>query len=587
MIHNVYASSCNSGDVPDSNGRPCVCGSTGQEGCRYLCRLPSDPDFDENVDWDCSTTEDDYFLRYAIYLEKVHPLTGKNCSKPGNGPCPQQACRDSFTLHNYYTDIFGFKNATHNIGNFNAAEKVCAFNVGYFGDCNGGHEPCAYNEWNGIEYTTSPEFCYTPEGMSGFCRNMHANFTALMAQRGDSYEERYEEEVLEINVKENHIEIITFNTPEDKRNKYMVKKGSGELVIGITPNQLKRIKGNLVDWMKTVRAPIITQDGIQRGGGLFMDQTKGASPLSVNPVFDEPYFAFLFEQITKSHYHMSARHVGYTGYHSRMEHNNDWVARLLGYERGVYSDYWQQGPWKSAFECISKGECTIDVLKDLLIQNYKLLYPDNLLVQSMNRSSIIDVLYAFIEDGWHWQTPGNHNTPQQFIDFVTDMFVVGNKPEWAGFLVAWTNSALDLTRDGWVSGGFRQNSRWIKRFPRYDLGSIEETYWDEILHCGLQELDEESGEMVVNTNFALSNEFPHMNHSSIPGTPPSPTGYYFPYKLVDGEVSLVDATIGKYHGVLRDNCTPNCTMVNGCTPNCTLTLCKFDDAAQRCLPHAF
>jgi hypothetical protein len=247
LIHNTYSSVTDECNIATRNDPAvpgynytlplCICAQDqpsgnlyGRSGCWETCPSPivGDPSnaaaANKSVDYACSTTADDYLLRYGLYLEEVHPFTGRNCSDPWNGPCPKYVCQDSFSLYDYYATVHGYRNATHNIPNLQAAQHICEFNVGYFGDCLGGHEPCAYNDWNGIEYTTYGEFCYTPGGISNLCRAMMEEVVTNTTAKGSSLSINYREYVVDVNVNKpkSIIEVTTFNEQANEYRLYTV-----------------------------------------------------------------------------------------------------------------------------------------------------------------------------------------------------------------------------------------------------------------------------------------------------------------------------------------------------------------------------
>lgn len=558
LLNNVYAEECQSGDPA-----PCVCDTLRlKPGCFKLCdtafledNVTIDP---ENTNYDCSTTLDDYLLRYSLKLEYVNPFTGVDSRV--DGPHPADVCYESFTLHQYYARALGFKNATHEIPNFEAAEHICAFNVGYFGDCYGSHEPCAYIKWNTIEYSTYPEFCYMSEGLSSLCRGMRDQIVDRVAALGGTLTERYGEEVLSINIDDVYklIKITTVVLATGERQLYKVRRDESELVINVPPRDLNRMSGNLIDYLRTVKQPL-SEDGTQ-GGAHFITQPKGASPLSVNVVLRRPFFAFLFDEK-----HMSGRIVGQTGYHSRGEYYNDPDHRRTNIVRAIYSDFWMQNEWSSIFDCIQRGECTDDDIRNMLIFEWKTMFPEQPDIQAMTKEDILDVFANKTQDGWHWQAPGNHNTPEALVAWAANPVV--DHPTFKNYAIGLINSGWDLSRDGWVTASFHCVYRFLSRLPHYDI-SNEEAHWDEVRYCGLRPDGQE-----IDPTLAFSNEYPHMANSS------SPTGYYFPYEIdSDGQVSLVDATYGTYNGVI---------ITGQVGQNYTYQTCRYQSETRRCEPVTF
>jgi len=257
-----------------------------------------------------------------------------------------------------------------------------------------------------------------------------------------------------------------------------------------------------------------------------MEQPKSATPLTINTVLDKPYFAFLFEDKQ-----MSSRHVGKHGFYSRSEYYNDPMHRRTNQIRAVYSDYWLQEISQSILSCNQKNECSSDVIKDYLLLNWRIQYPDSESIQSTTRDSILQITGKKTQDGWHWQSPGNHNTPQQLYKWAARPF--STVPDWKDFDFCLINSGWDLTRDGWVSSAYRQASRCLKEISFYDVPD-ETEFWAENLECDL--LGDDGS---VDTLRAFENEFPHVECSG-------PTGYCFPNE----EGSLVDHTYGVYNGVI-------------------------------------
>lgn len=151
--------------------------------CNVYCQDTEGDTCDE-----CWTTLDDYMIRYMLGVKlddgsedaeygwptNIHPFTGRNCSETNS--CPMQVCHESFTVHEHYSRELGWIDpiSGKKVPNFEAAEHLSTFNVGYFDDVYSGNEPCAYGGWNGIEYTTNRPFCYLPGGMSGVCRAMQS-----------------------------------------------------------------------------------------------------------------------------------------------------------------------------------------------------------------------------------------------------------------------------------------------------------------------------------------------------------------------------------------------------------------------------
>lgn len=601
LVHNQFSSRadpsiCNSTlrndpAIPgyNSSNPLCICAKDqpsgnlyGRSGCWEVCAspIPGDPAYVDGtnnltatnltVDYACSSTVDYYLLKYALYQEEVHPFTGRNCSDPWNGPCPRDVCQNSFSLYDYYADIHGYRNATHNIPNLQAAQHICEFNVGYFGDCFGAHEPCAYNDWNTIEDTTYGEFCYTPGGISSLCREMLKEVVTNTTARGSSLKVEYQEYVIDININLNKsiTEVTTFNEAVNEYRVYTIPKSAGELILAMPPRALRNITGNLVDWMKTKTATNETRgDGTWRGGSNYLTQPKGANPITVNVVMREPYFAFDMERTQ-----MSVRNVGSNSLHSRMEDCNDWLHRTNNVKRTTYSDYWQIEIWKAAFDCVERGECTLDTVRDLVLLDWRNTYPGNPIIQGLDRSAILDVFGKQTVDGWHWQAPGNHNSPEQLVAFAADPIGVGEKAEWYGYNIALSNSGWDLSRDGWVSSGFRHNSRILKRLARYDFP--DDVVWWAVNINGHQSILDPAAPIEddeIDPLVAMPLEFPHMSCDS-------PTGYCFPFVVDGGEKRLVPATQGLYHGVIIDDANPGAY---------DFALCKYNPATKICEPNTF
>lgn len=546
LVYNVYASKCVLGD-PD-----CTCNVLRlKPGCFQLCNYTDTP----SPDYACSSTLDDYLLRYALGFEFIHPFSGVDCRV--NGPCPNDVCHESFTLHQYYAAALGYKNVTHLIPNFEAAEHICAFNVGYFGDCYGSHEPCSYNKWNNIEYTTAGEFCYLAEGLSSVCRDMRGHFLTAINSLGGTLTENYSEEAISIDIDDslNIVKVTTRVSTTGQLRLYKVKRDTGTLTLNMPPRDLNATAGNVMNYMRTIKQPIVGNEG----GSHFITQPKGASPLTVNVVTRKPFFAFLH-----AHTHMSSRIVGQTGYHSRGEYYGDPDHRRTNIVRAVYSDYWMQNEWISVFDCIERSECTQDDIRRMLIFEWKTMFPEEPDIQAMVITDILDVLANQTRDGWHWQRPGNHNSGEALVEWAA--WPLSGHAKWKKYAIGLVNSGWDLSRDGWVTASFRCASRFIRRLVRYNVPN-QAAYWYEVLECGLK-----NGGSEVDITLAMSNEFPHMANAS------SPTGFYFPYDLSGGEVSLVPATFGKYNGVII---TP---LLNG---NYTFGTCRYSDATRRCEPQVF
>lgn len=487
---------------------------------------------------DCGTTLDDYLLRYVISrpqengdsgITDIHPFTGENCTLTGR--CPLQNCHNYHTLHPFYAGSLGYYNATTKVivPNTEAAEHICMFNVGYLGDCYGGHNPCSYNKWNRIEYTTSGKFFYIPVGFSSICRVMQNESVRMINAIGGSLTQRYREQVLSVDFfDKNTLAIMTHALDTNKYYRYRVPV-AGELTFGMTPNQIKSLTGSLIDYIKTATAPKITdpEAGTPRGGGKYLDQPKAASPLTVNVQLTHPAFAFLSEDIAapSRKYHKSARFVGKDGYHSRSEFYKSPMHDRNNVIRSTYSDYHMQNEWLSLFACIDAGLCTKDNLRDMVLFNWRLQFPNETSVQLLTRADIIDIHYKFTQDGWHWQTPGNQNNPDQLYNFASD--VLANHPDASKkrFNVCMVSSGFDLERDGWVSSAWRMVSRCMLKNPRYnnpmgDGSMTAQQFWDKELYCGLR--TDINDPETTDTTLALSTEHPHIYD------PSSPTGYVFP-----------------------------------------------------------
>jgi hypothetical protein len=239
--------------------------------------------------------------------------------------------------------------------------------------------------------------------------------------------------------------------------------------------------------------------------------------------------------------------------------------------RPVYNDAYMQNEWIALITCVGQGNCNASDVKRKIVLNWHLQFPNEANVLRITEADILEVYYRLTIDGWHWQTPGNHNTPKQLYTFAANPLAL--HPTWSGIIVRLISSGIDLERDGWVSSAWRMVSRGMITNPHYanPLGpGTTQSFWDEKLYCGLRPNDITDPED-TDTSIALNNEHPHVYVSD---TSVSFTNYVFPPDA--------DATYGPYVGVHVNKTGPSSYGFQPCAYDRVLRSCTT--AAYAALP---
>lgn len=331
----------------------------------------------------------------------VNPITGVDDAAAGNHPT--QKCGEFPDIYSMYKHYFGDVYA-----NF-----ICSVNVGFLGDCWGGHEPCGYLDWYQREWNTA-ENGYPVGGVSELCRRMRANGTANGAKFF------YSERVLKVDKSGSKFVIVT--------SKRVVS--AEEVVFNLSPEELKKIGGSIPESIllkPQSKAP------------------KAVESLTIAATFPNAWWETAElttpDSDTRSYRLLQAG----GGCFNRLEIHNHPYNFLHNTIRVVYTDYACKENWRSI---IALGDAEV---KKEIMRGLKNAYPSLTIPQPT-------AVYSKTEgQAWFYHAPGTDYTVQEISDWA-------KMPLGQSSRVCLAHQAYRTVDSGWAVSSVRLSAQCLNRF---------------------------------------------------------------------------------------------------------------------------